>query len=337
MEKKSVLVTGSTGFLGSHILEAFMTENGVRPIAACRDRSRLIPFSGEVREGDLTDPGYVRDVVEGVDVICHAAAWTSLWAHQSEEARYFHDPAIALIDTAVGTGVQRFVFDSSVIASGPRRDGSPVGDHDLGRPSSFWPHLNAVIAIEEHMRRRANGTAMVVLRCGHFVGERYQKGLLSLLLPRLRTHLVPWIAGGRHRVPLVDGRDLGRAFVLAATAPDLEGFESFNICGPSFPTMREVITFLAAETGVPLPHFSVPLSAAYAFGWLMETLFGVLPGEPFLTRSIVSLGEDWYAPSDLAKKRLGYEPRIGWKEAIRRQLRDTERRGHPAISLIDEL
>lgn len=93
--------------------------------------------------------------------------------------------------------------------------------------------------------------------------------------------------------------------------------------------MREVITFLAAETGVPLPHFSVPLSAAYAFGWLMETLFGVLPGEPFLTRSIVYLGEDWYAPSDLAKKRLGYEPRIGWKEAISRQLRDTQRRGHP--------
>jgi hypothetical protein len=33
--------------------------------------------------------------------------------------------------------------------------------------------------------------------------------------------------------------------------------------------MREVIDFLHAETGVPRPHFDVPLRSAYAFGWLM--------------------------------------------------------------------
>jgi hypothetical protein len=96
-----------------------------------------------------------------------------------------------------------------------------------------------------------HGTTIVSLWCGHFAGARYNLGLLSLLLPRLKTYLVPWVAGGKSRVPLVDGRDLGSACVLAATAEGLERFESFDLGGPSFPTMWEVLEFRHAEIGIP--------------------------------------------------------------------------------------
>lgn len=337
MSKTKVLVTGANGFLGSHILEALSSHEDVHPIAACRDPSRLLPgFTGEVRQGDLTDDGYVRRVTQGVDAVCHVAAWTSMWGHRRQEERLFRAPTIALIDAAVDSGVKRFIFDSATVVAGARRDGSPVGDREPARHPGFWPHVDVVGDIEEHMRRRSDaGTAMVALRCGHFVGERYKIGFLSALLPRLRTHLVPWVAGGRGRLPLVDGRDMADAFVLAAKADGLKGFESFNICGPSFPTMREVIDFLHAETGAPRPHFGVPYWAAYTFGWLMEKLNPLLPGDPFLTRSIVYLGEDWYAPSDLANKSLGYVPKIDWKEALRHQLKDMERQEYRRISLAD--
>ncbi|VAW52476.1 hypothetical protein MNBD_GAMMA05-1086 [hydrothermal vent metagenome] len=147
--------------------------------------------------------------------------------------------------------------------------------------------------------------------------------------------MVPWVAGGKARVPLVDGRDLGVAFALATQADGLNNFTSFNICGPSFPTMREIVNFIHDETGAPLPHFGVPLSGAYIFAWLMEKINPLIPGDPFLTRAIVYLGEDWYAPSDLAKKRLGYEPKIDWKTAIKRQLEDMEKQGYPRTSLVD--
>ncbi len=339
MNKVNVLITGATGFLGSHVLEALLSDDTIHTIAACRNPSKLLPsFKGEVRQGDLMDRDYIRRVARGVDVVCHTAAWTSLWAHEREEREHFRDPTIALIDAAVTMGVKRFIFDSTPIVSGPHRDGSPVGDEEPGKRQPFWPHLNMVIDIEDHMRKQSGrGTGMVVLRCGHFLGERYGKGLLSLLLPRLKTHLVPSVAGGRARVPLVYGGDLGRAVLLTVKADHLNSFESFNICGPSFPKMREVIEFLHEETGSPRPHFGVPLAGAYAFGWLMEKLNPVLPGEPFLTRAIVYLGEDWHAPSDLAKRRLGYEPKIDWKDAVRRQLEDMERRGHPHTSMVDAL
>ncbi len=339
MSKQTVLVTGATGFLGSHVLEALVPRTDLRLIAACRRPSKLPPeFNGEVREGDLTDSGYIRELTQGAGVICHTAAWTSLWAHREEEQRFYGEPTVALIDAAVASGAKRFIFDSSVVVAGPHRDGTPIADQEPARRPGFWPHMDVVVDIENHMRRQSGqGTTMISLRCGHFAGERYNLGLLSLLLPRLRTHLVPWVAGGRARVPLVDGRDVGNAYALAATVDGLDGFESFNICGASFPPMREVVDFLHAETGAPRPHFGVPLRGAYAFGWLMEKLNPLLPGDPFLTRAIVFLGEDWYAPSDLARERLGYAPKFDWKTAVRRQLKDMQRRGYPTTPLVDGL
>jgi nucleoside-diphosphate-sugar epimerase len=334
-----VLVTGATGFLGSHILKALLPHHDVHPIAACRNPSKLLPgFAGEVRQGDLTDRAYVKSLTQGVDVICHVAAWTSMWGHKRQEERLFRGPTIALIDAAVEAGVKSFIFDSATVVVGARRDGASVGDREAAKHSGFWPHVDVVVDIEQHMRARSgSGTAMVAMRCGHFVGERYKMGFLSLLLPRLRTHMVPWVGGGRARLPLVDGRDIAEAFVLAAKADGFKGFESFNICGPSFPTVSEVIDFLHAETGVPRPHFNVPYRAAYTFAWLMEKLNPVLPGDPFLTRSIVFLGEDWYAPNDLATKSLGYVPKVDWKDALRHQLKDMARQGHPPISLADRI
>jgi len=336
VKKKTVLITGSTGFVGSHVLQALMGRDDIHLIAACRDPSRLLPvFTGEVRQGDLTNNEYVTSLVQGVDIVCHAAAWTSLWAHKKQEEQLFRDPTIALIDAAIEAGVERFMFDSSIVAVPPKRDGSPIGDHEAGVRPGFWPHMNVTIDIEEHMRQRSDqGTKMIVLRIGHYVGERFNLGLLSLLIPRLKTHLVPWVAGGRARQSMVAGEDVAAGYALSIDAKGLGDYEQFNICGPDFPTMREIINFLHEEEGIPRPHFGVPLFGAYLFGWLMEKLNPILPGDPFLTRAIVLLGEDRYAPSDLARERLGYEPKIGWKTAMRRQLQDEARRGNPKASLV---
>ncbi len=342
MKKIKVLVTGATGFEGSHVLEALLGHENLHVIAACRDRAkltRMVPdFEGEVRPGDLTDSHYIREVVKDIDVICHAAAWTSLWAHRKEEQRYYREPSKALIDAAIESGVQRFIFGCSVVVVKPHRDKTPIKDDEPATHPRVWPHMDIVVDIEQYMRKQSDkGTTMVSLRFGHFVGKRYNLGFLSLLYPRLKTHLVPWVAGGKTRVPLTDGRDIGQAYYLTTITEGLQGFESFNICGPSFPTMREVINFIHTETGIPCPHFGVPLHGAYVFGWLMEKINPLLPGDPFLTRAIVYLGEDWYAPSDYAKERLGYKPAIDWKTAIRGQLLDMKNNGYTKKSLVDRI
>lgn len=323
---QTILITGATGFAGSHVLQELVRigHRDVHIIAACRDRRKLIAeFDGEVREGDLLDQDYLEHVLSGVDIVCHCAAWTSLWGKRRESETLFLKPSIQLIEKSLEWRVKRFVFISTTSAAAPDRSGNPQSQ---GISRRYWPHLNNVIAIENHMQANAHrGMSMVNMRLGLFAGERYGLGLLPVLLPRLNTRLVPWIASGKTGLPLIDGRDIGQAMVRASLAPGLSSYESFNIVGPEVPTVKQVIDYINKTWGYPRPLFSVPFPLAYAFAWLMEKIDPLMPWEPLVTRSIVHLLEETHASNSKARSTLGYAPEIHWKEALHSQIETMHR------------
>jgi len=322
----SILVTGASGFVGSHVLEELIQigHKDLHIIAACRDRRKLIPeFSGEVREGDLRDSAYLDRVLAGADIVIHCAAWTSLWGKRIESEELFLKPTLALFDKALEWKVKRFVFISTTSAASP---GYSANADNPGIPRRYWPHLNNVIKIENTMRENLHrGMSMVNLRLGLFAGERYALGLLPILLPRLKTRLVPWVAGGKTGLPIVSGKDIGQAVVRAAVVPGLASYESFNIVGPEVPTAREVIDYISDHFAYPKPLFSVPFPVAYSFAWLMEILDRLVPWEPLVTRSIIHLLEETDASNDKAREKLGYSPEIHWKQAVHNQIEAMQR------------
>ena len=216
----TVLVTGANGFVGSHVLEALQQRADIRIVAACRDHRKLpASFKGEVRPGDLRDVRYLEELVSGVDVICNAAAWTALFGHAKESRQLFLEPTLALIKAARAAGVKRFINTSTTSAAAPDASADAMS---RGIPRRFWPHLCNVIAIENVLRNQAStGFQVVNLRLGIFAGQRYALGVLPILVPRLKTRLVPWVAGGKTSLPMIDGRDVGQAFALAATTSGL--------------------------------------------------------------------------------------------------------------------
>ena len=326
-----VLVTGASGFLGGNILRALRNDPQIHSIAACRNPNKIGHwFNGEIRMGDLIDPGYRRELSKDVDVICHAGGWASMWSHRRFERTLFFEPTCDLIESAIGNGVRRFILANTVAIAAKVKDARSINDFAPKRHTGYWPHLDRLIDLDDFMRANCKrGMGMVNLRLGMFIGAGNRMGLVPALTPRLRTYLVPWLAGGRARQPLVADTDLGQAFARACVAEDLEDYESFNICGTEFPTLREVVSFIAAETGFPQPLYSVPYPAGYAFGWLMEMLHPLLPGHPFLTRSIVHLCEDWFCPNDYATRKLGYVPEKDWRTTIREHLADLKAQGYP--------
>lgn len=327
-----VLVTGSTGFVGSHCIEALAEHRDVEIIAACRDPSRLPSgFRGESRVGDLRDKHDLELLTRGIDVIIHAAAWTSLWSHGKESAALFLEPSLALIDAARRQGVKRFVFISTVSAAAPQGSSDPMS---RGSKRPYWPHEANVVTVEDRLREVAGEAfCSVNLRLGLFAGSRYALGLLPILVPRLKTHLVPWVSRGQTSMPITDGRDIGACAALAATAPNLTGYEGFNVVGPEIPRVREVIDHLHHRHGLPRPHFSVPFPIAFAFAWLMEKIDPIVPWEPLVTRSIVHLLQESAVDNERAERKLGYKPKHHWKEAVDTQLAEMAERQTRAMSM----
>jgi nucleoside-diphosphate-sugar epimerase len=322
--KLNVLVTGATGFVGSHALAALQALDGVIPIVLARDPKRVNPdFQGEVRVGDIRDIAFVRSALKDVEAVCMATAWTSVWGHSEQSRQYFLEPTLAFLDAAVEQGVTRIVFPSSVTAGVLRRlRYSAV----RGKSDHIWPHLTNVVRIEDRMEALATGnTSTVVMRFGHFVGERYGLGLLPLLLPRLRTHFVPWVDKGRTTLPLIAGSDIGRAMALAAISSRIPGFAAIDVVGKELPTTREVFRFLKDAYGYPLPHFGVSFPMAYAFARFMELVSKLTPWDPFIARSIILLLEQTAPNNETARRLLGYEPQVHWKDAVRTQLAEMRR------------
>ena len=330
----TIVVTGATGFVGSHVLEELsrIGHHDLRIIAACRDRRKLIAnYDGEIREGDLRDPDYMDRVLTGADIVCHCAAWTSLWGKRRESDQLFLQPSLNIIQKALEWKLKRFVFISTTSAAAPQHSHEALSH---GIPRRYWPHLDNVIKIENAMRENAHrGMAMVNLRCGLFAGERYALGLLPILLPRLKTRLVPWVKSGRTGLPIIDGRDIGQAVVRAALAPLSMSYTGLNIVGPEVPTAREVINYICENYAYPKPVYSVPFPLAYSFAWLMEMIDRLAPWEPLVTRSIIHLLEETSADNAQALETIGYSAEIHWKEAIDRQMQSMKKNQFTAMKM----
>ena len=328
----TILVTGANGFVGTHTLKSLMGIEGINLIAACRDRSKLISeFNGEVREGDYRDEHYLDKMLDGVDVVCNVMAWTSLWGHKKKSHELFYKPTINLIDKIIEKKIKRLINISTTSAASPKNSADAMS---MGIQRSFWPHLCHVIEIENYMRNKASSTtSMFNMRLGLFVGEHYALGVLPVLLPRLKTHLVPWVAGGKTSLPLIDGRDIGEAMKCAAVCENLDGYQAFNIVGNEVPTVRVVIEYIHGKFAYPKPHFGVPFALAYPFAWLMEKLDPIVPWEPLISRSIIHLLEEVSVDNERATTMIGYQPKHNWRDAVDIQIYEMNKNQKTAMSM----
>lgn len=287
-------------------------------VAACRDSSRLIPhYSGEVRAGDLRDPDYLDRVLTGIDIICHAAGWSSFENSGKQCNSAYLEPTIDLINRAIEWRVSRFVNLSSLFVSAASRRNLP----DIkGKPRAYWPMMNCILAVENYLQAYAQANAnsrcqFINLRLGVYSGKRLNMGLLPLLLSRSQHHFLPCITGSLGHLPLVDGRDIGQAFARAALVPADVTYRSLNISGPETPEHIELMRFIDAQINrKPLnPGLPSPLSSPIL--WLQGKLRRQ-DRQPLFTTAMLDMLKSPPIDNTQAIETLGYDPEISWQASL---------------------
>lgn len=323
---KKVIVTGANGFTGSHVLESFMKSPaaGYEVFAACRTESKLPNwFKGDRIIGDLSDPNYIEKLTKMADVICHTAAWAEMNGTVEDSNKYFYEPTKQLIGKSRENGVKRFIFLSSTTSN-------PVTLkrlHSKRALEKIWPHYHNVIRVEQLLQNK-NEAEMeaIILRAGLFTGKNYSLGLLPILLPRLKTHMVPWVNKGKSSLPLINGADVGNAFRLASLAEFDAPLHIIDVVGIEVPTVREVFVYLHEKYKYPLPHFGVSHRFAYAFARFVQWLHKIIPGDPLIVPAIVLLLEETNPDQTKARELLGYQPQVHWKQSIDIQIEEMKTR-----------
>jgi nucleoside-diphosphate-sugar epimerase len=316
-----ILITGASGFVGSHILQTLMAigHKNLQPVAACREPRRLPPgYTGEVRQGDLRDPAYLDRLLVGIDIVCHTAGWTSFVNKQAESRELYLEPTLELIRHVLEWRVPRFVNLSSIaVTSVAQRNDAEA----RARPRRYWPMISCMGAVEDFMLAHATQSCSFVnLRCGIYSGHRLHNGLLPLLISRLNSSLLPHNRGKYGYLPLVDGIDLGQAFTRAALAPESAGYVSMNILGPDQPSHAEVIQFIQQHMGFKQNSIGLPRF----INQLLHPMLALIPhgSSRLFTRNLSDYLSNPRLSNEFAQQQLGYDPTVSWQASLLNLLND---------------
>jgi nucleoside-diphosphate-sugar epimerase len=262
-----VLVTGGTGFVGSHLVERLLGE-GYPVTCLVRDIRRLRWLQGlqvNLVEGDCTQPASLAAAVQGVSTVFHCAGLTkALKASDYYLVNHLGTKNLLAACTQGRSTVEKFILVSSQAAAGPSPDGRPVEEADSPKPVSDYG--KSKLLAEEAVLACRNRFSGVILRPTCVYGPRDVD--LFELFRWANRGLTVEIAGGDRYLNLCYVKDLTAALLSAAQLPNSGGVY-FVAEGRSY-SWSEFGTMLLRTGGVQGRTVKIPYGAAYLLGLASE-------------------------------------------------------------------
>lgn len=265
-----------------------------------------------MRVGDLRDEDYLDRMLNGIDIICHAAGWPSFQNNRELARKHYLEPSIDLINRALEWRVKRFVNLSNIAVASLTHRNDPSLE---GKPRRHAAMLNCMIGVENYLKSRAGENFSVVnLRCGIYSGKRLNMGVLPALLDRTGVKGLPEVTGRYGYFPLVDGRDIGQAFARAALAPSLAFYKSMNIVGPEVPRQKEIYQFLNREFKLSRPFIRLPALLFHCY----RLFAGLVPyrQQTLLPRGLSDFMTNPLIDNKKSSELIGYNPEIHWTASL---------------------
>ena len=256
-----VLLTGATGFVGSHIVDRLMLRGIpaavlLRPSSNRRFIEQHLPRL-DVRIGSITDPQSLGPALREVSHVIHCAGCTKA-LHDSEFHQINHAGTrhvVEAINREQGR-IQRLVHISSLAAGGPAPQDKPALEEDTPHPVSEYGK-SKLGGEQEAVRCQSD---YVVLRPPAVFGPR-DDGFLSLF-KAVQAHILPRLGSRRLALSFVFAQDLAEATVTCLTHPAAIG-RTFYVASPAVIRAHA----LADEIALQMKTWTLPLPLPAAALW----------------------------------------------------------------------
>jgi dihydroflavonol-4-reductase len=310
----TTLVTGATGFVGSHIARQLVNQGHAVRIF-CRPPSKktsnadiLADLPVERAEGDLRDAASIERAMRGVRRVFHVAADYRLWsAHPEEIYESNVDGTRRLLDVARRAGVERIVYTSTVATIAvPRKNGLPDESTQSSVEEMIGHYKRSKFEAEQCAMRSAEaGLPVVIVNPTTPVGPGDWKPTPTgkIIVDFLNGRMPGYVDTGLNFVPV---EDCAAGHLLAAERGRTG--ERYILGGRNL-TLKDMLDRLAAISGLPAPRWKFPHALAYAAACVDTLISGALRREPQIPLEGVRMARHkMFVDASKATRDLGFTP-----------------------------
>jgi nucleoside-diphosphate-sugar epimerase len=314
-----ILVTGGTGFTGKALVRRLL-DLGHEVVALDYKEglktAELRDWGAGVIIGSVTDVAVVRRAMEGVEVVHHLAA---AFREMNVPDTYYWEVNVQgtrnVLDEALKQGVRKLVYCSTCGVHG-NIDHPPGGEDAPIQPADYYQRTK--YEAEPLVRTfHQRGLPSAILRPAAIYGPGDPERFL-MIFRRVSRGNFPMFGNGKTLYHPLYIDNLVDAFV-AAMADGVGDGEAYLIADDEYLEIEDLVKRVgrALNVDVKIPHY--PVWPVVAVGHVVEKAcrpFGITP--PIFPRRV-----DWYRQNrafkiDKAKRDLGYEPKVGIDEGLRR-------------------
>jgi nucleoside-diphosphate-sugar epimerase len=247
------LVTGATGFVGSHLVEALVRRGyAVTALVRSPGKASLLNALGVTQvQGDLEHRAALREAAAGQEVIFHVAGLIAA-RDEVEFLRGNRDGTANLLEAATAGGSPRFVLVSSMAAGGPSPRGTPLDGSEP--PAPVTQYGRSKLAGEEVVR--AGSLPWTIVRPPMVYGPRDREVLKVF---KLAGAFTPVFGDGSQELSAIYGPDLAESLIAAGTAAGTVN-RTYYACHPEVFQSGDFVRKVGATMGrsvrvIPLPRW----------------------------------------------------------------------------------
>ncbi len=305
-----ILVTGGTGFIGTHLVEKLSASGrAVRCLVRRKVRQHSMPAGVETVYGDLSSGEGLVDALHGAEIVIHLAGVTKALAPDD----YYAGNARAtrtLLNALAGRPV-RLVHVSSLAAIGPSLDGMPIGEDAQPRPLTHYG--KSKLEAERLVRELAPDA--VIVRPPVVYGPRDTD--VFQLLKSISKGLVLQIAGGERWFSAIYVKDLVEGLIAASGSSRAAGRDYF-LAHAKPASWTQLGAAAGRIMGRDPRILRVPVAVANAVGYSAEVWSHFTRKPSIITREKVAEAQcmSWTCDSGRAAAELGFQAATSLEEGL---------------------
>jgi len=303
------LVTGATGFVGSHVAGQLLSAGqSVRVLARRGSDSRaLAGLEAERAEGDLRNPESLELALRGVNRVFHVAADYRLWSRNPSEIYESNVTGTRnLLEAAKRAGVEQFIYTGTVATIAVDRPTLPSEFTESALDEMVGHYKRSKWLAEKEVLKAANdGLPVLIVMPTTPVGPGDWKPTPTgkLIVDFLNGKMPGYVETGLNFVGV---EDVARGHLLASERGKTG--ERY-LLGAENLTFKQLLDLLAHATGMPAPRLKIPHSVALGFAYAENVFSRLIGRDPQIPVEGVKIARhNMFVDVSKSQRELGFVP-----------------------------